>query len=145
MRFKQRIELVKDKVLKAFSEIRHPVFVDHTGLYLNLLNGFPGGLTEIFWNRLKNKGIADLIGKSRDPGVTAVTLIGYCNGRNLEVFRGEVKGVIAPEPRGPEEFQWDAIFIPNKSTALSQTLPERLIEQTTPWSAISFWNCSLVY
>jgi len=29
--------------------------------------------------------------------------------------------------------------------ALSQTLPERLIEQTTPWSAISFWNCSLVY
>jgi hypothetical protein len=29
--------------------------------------------------------------------------------------------------------------------ALSQTLPERLIEQTTPWLVISFWNCSLVY
>jgi hypothetical protein len=29
--------------------------------------------------------------------------------------------------------------------ALSQTLPERLIEQTTPLSAISRWNCSLVY
>ncbi len=29
--------------------------------------------------------------------------------------------------------------------ALSQTLPERLIEQLTPLSAISFWNCSLVY
>jgi hypothetical protein len=29
--------------------------------------------------------------------------------------------------------------------ALSQTLPERLIEQTTPWSAINRWNCSLVY
>src|SRR5438067_13512783 len=28
--------------------------------------------------------------------------------------------------------------------ALSQTLPERLIEQTTPWSAINRWNCSLV-
>jgi hypothetical protein len=29
--------------------------------------------------------------------------------------------------------------------ALSQTLPDRLIEQTTPLSAISRWNCSLVY
>jgi hypothetical protein len=25
------------------------------------------------------------------------------------------------------------------------TLPDRLIEQTTPLSAISRWNCSLVY
>jgi hypothetical protein len=24
-------------------------------------------------------------------------------------------------------------------------LSERLIEQTTPWSAINRWNCSLVY
>src|SRR5262249_62089151 len=29
--------------------------------------------------------------------------------------------------------------------ALSHTLPDRLIEQTTPLSAISRWNCSLVY
>jgi hypothetical protein len=29
--------------------------------------------------------------------------------------------------------------------ALSQTLPERLMLQFTPWSATSFWNCSLVY
>ena len=30
-------------------------------------------------------------------------------------------------------------------TALSQTLPDRLIEQATPLSAISRWNFSLVY
>src|SRR5438552_13584476 len=29
--------------------------------------------------------------------------------------------------------------------ALSQTFPDRLIEQEMPWSAISRWNCSLVY
>ena len=29
--------------------------------------------------------------------------------------------------------------------ALSHTFPERLIEQSTPLSAISRWNCSLVY
>ena len=29
--------------------------------------------------------------------------------------------------------------------ALSQTLPDRLIEQVTPLSRISVWNCWLVY
>jgi len=29
--------------------------------------------------------------------------------------------------------------------ALSQTLPDLLIEQVTPLSAMSRWNCSLVY
>jgi hypothetical protein len=29
--------------------------------------------------------------------------------------------------------------------ALSRTLPDRLIEQATPLSAINVWNCSLVY
>jgi hypothetical protein len=29
--------------------------------------------------------------------------------------------------------------------ALSQTLPERLMLQVTPWSAMRRWNCSLVY
>jgi len=28
---------------------------------------------------------------------------------------------------------------------LSHTFPERLIEQSTPLSAMSRWNCSLVY
>ncbi len=29
--------------------------------------------------------------------------------------------------------------------AVSQTLPDLLIEQVTPLSAMSRWNCSLVY
>jgi len=37
--------LVEDKVIKAFHKIRRPVFVDHTGLYLEILDGFPGGLS----------------------------------------------------------------------------------------------------
>lgn len=108
-------ELVKDKALKGFAELRRPVFVDHTGLYFDLLNGFPGGLTEIFWNRLENKGICDLIGKSGNPRVRAATLIGYCDGRTLEIFKGEISGTVASEPRGPEGFQWDPIFVPDGS------------------------------
>jgi XTP/dITP diphosphohydrolase len=103
---------VADKAIKAFDKIRHPLFVDHTGLYLELFDGFPAGLTEIFCERLKNARLAQLVGKSQTPAVTAVTLICYCDGRKLNTFRGEVKGTISPEPRGPEGFQWDPIFIP---------------------------------
>jgi len=104
--------LVTDKVIKAFSQVRRPVFVDHTGLYFDLLNGLPGGLTEIFWNRMENVSIAKLIGKSANPQVTAVTLISYCDGRSIQTFRGTLRGTIAAEPRGPEGFQWDPIFVP---------------------------------
>jgi XTP/dITP diphosphohydrolase len=102
--------LVSDKVIKAYEKIRRPVFVDHTGLHLDVLAGFPAGLTEIFWNRLKNERLAQLFGNT---AVTAVTLIGYCDGKSLSIFRGEVAGMIASEPRGPDAFQWDPIFIPH--------------------------------
>jgi len=108
--------LVRDKVVKAFDRVRWPIFVDHTGLHLDLLNRLPGGLTELFWNGLKNPGLAEFVGKSPKPGVTAVTYIGYCDGRRVYLFKGELRGTIAAEPRGDEGFQWDPVFIPDGET-----------------------------
>jgi XTP/dITP diphosphohydrolase len=108
--------LVKDKVIKAFTKIGRPIFVDHTGLYFSLLNGFPGGLTEIFWNRLRNEGIAKIVGQSSDTKVRAVTLIGYCDGKKVHIFEGEINGNVPNQPRGPEGFQWDPIFVPDGHT-----------------------------
>ena len=104
--------LVRDKVLKAFARIRRPLIVDHTGLQFDLLNGFPGGLTSVFYEKLQSEGIANLIGKSTNRKVKAVTLIGYCDGRKIHVFKGEVNGLVAMEPKGKGGFQWDTIFIP---------------------------------
>jgi XTP/dITP diphosphohydrolase len=106
-------KLVEDKTLKAFEAIKRPVFVDHTGLTFDLLEGLPGGLTEIFWNKLKNRKIAELIGQSSNPKVTARTYIGYCDGRKVYTFVGTISGTVPREPRGPEGFQWDPIFVPN--------------------------------
>ena len=38
--------IVRDKVLKAFNQVGRPVFIEHTGLYIDSLQGFPGGLTQ---------------------------------------------------------------------------------------------------
>ena len=55
--------LVSDKLLRAFKMIGKPVFVEHTGLFIRSLNGFPGGLTQTFWDKLQAAGFSELIGR----------------------------------------------------------------------------------
>lgn len=103
--------LVRDKATKAFSRLGRPLFVEHTGLYLDVLNGLPGGLTEVFWKTLKKDRIAALFA-SDEHEVRAVTHIGYVDGRRVHIFRGEVTGRLVP-PRVDHGFQWDCVFKPD--------------------------------
>ena len=105
-------QLVKDKLLKAYSQIGHPIFVEHTGLYLDYINGLPGGLTQIFWDKLQADKFSQIFGQFPNNSVQAKTVVGYCNGRNIYYFEGEISGCISPNPRGNKEFQWDCVFIP---------------------------------
>lgn len=105
--------LVHDKVLKAFSKIGRPLFVEHTGLYLEHLNGLPGGLTQIFWDSLQADKFAELFGKlAPNHNVIARTTIAYCDGQKIYDFHGEIEGEIVPDPRGKRDFQWDCVFQP---------------------------------
>jgi XTP/dITP diphosphohydrolase len=115
-------QLVRDKLLRAYREIGKPLFVEHTGLYLAHLNGLPGGLTQIFWDTLKAERFAELFGKlPSDTSAVARTAIGYCDGRKMYDFDGEIAGRITPKPRGPRGFQWDCVFQP---TGYSKTFAE---------------------
>ena len=105
-------KLVRDKVLSAFRKIGRPVFVEHTGLRLAGLNGLPGGLTQIFWDKLQADAFVDLVQGLQSQGVTAETTIGYCDSRNIYFFTGAVKGTVPEVPRGGRDFQWDCVFVP---------------------------------
>lgn len=108
--------LVRDKLIKAFHEIGRPLFVEHTGLYLSGLNDLPAGLTQIFWDRLEAQRFADLAAALADDKVIAKTVLGYCDGRQMYLFEGAIKGTIPRAPAGPEDFQWDCVFIPDGYT-----------------------------
>lgn len=105
-------KLVRDKLLKAFTLIGRPVLVEHSGLYLRQLNDLPGGLTEIFWEKLHADTFSRLFGNMENTSALAVTVVGFCDGCKIHLFRGEVEGNIAPSPRGACGFHWDCIFIP---------------------------------
>ncbi len=105
-------DIVRDKLLKAFNQIGRPVFIEHTGLYIDSLQGFPGGLTQVFWDKLEADKFSELLGRLENTSLTAKTVIAYCDAKKTYIFEGEVEGNIAPEPKGDRAFQWDCVFIP---------------------------------
>lgn len=105
--------LVRDKTLRAFAEIGRPLFVEHTGLELEGLNGLPGGLTQVFWDSLEADRLVRLASGLSSRKVIARTTVGFCDGRRLRTFNGEIAGTIAKSPRGPRAFQWDCVFVPD--------------------------------
>lgn len=104
--------IVRDKVIKAFNQVGRPVFIEHTGLYIDSLQGFPGGLTQVFWDKLKAEKFSELFGGLENTSLTAKTVIAFCDAKNIYTFEGAIEGNIAPVPRGNKEFQWDCVFIP---------------------------------
>jgi XTP/dITP diphosphohydrolase len=106
-------KLVRDKALRAFREVGRPLFVEHTGLHIPYLNGFPGGLTQVFWDTLEADRFAGLIGRSPDPRVTAQTTVCFVDGKQFQQYVGSADGRVPPEPRGPRDFQWDCVFVPD--------------------------------
>jgi XTP/dITP diphosphohydrolase len=105
-------DIVRDKSIKAFKRIGKPLFIEHTGLYITSLGGFPGGLTQVFWDKLTADPFAKIFGSLPDTTVIAKTIIGYCDGKKIYTFSGEIHGNIASEPKGDRSFQWDCVFIP---------------------------------
>lgn len=105
--------LVKDKALKAYRKVGRPLIVEHTGLFLEKINGLPGGLTQIFWDKLGVKNFAKIFGAPDDSSkAVAKTVLCYVDGKRINIFNGEIKGYITNSPRGESSFQWDCIFIP---------------------------------
>lgn len=117
--------IVRDKALRAFEKLGHPLFIEQTGLYLSRLHGFPGGLTQVFWDTIKADRMCEVFGSGTDTGVVARTRIGYCDGRRIHQFEGEIAGNIAPQPRGDRAFQWDCVFIPEGSDQTFAEMGER--------------------
>jgi len=104
--------IVRDKILKAFHQVGRPVLIEHTGLYIDSLQGFPGGLTQVFWDKLKAEKFSELFGGLDNTSLTAKTVIAFCDAKKVHIFEGSIEGNIAPEPRGNRGFQWDCVFVP---------------------------------
>lgn len=123
--------IARDKALKAYQYLRVPCAVEHGGLSIGWLNDLPGGLSKPIWDALGSR-VCDLIPSGEDRTATAMSVVGYCDGRRITLHRGETPGSIATEARGPYDFQWDPIFIAEGS---DKTFGQLGFPDKSPFSA----------
>lgn len=126
-------ELIKDKVLKCFNTIKYCFIVEHTELRIGSLNNFPGMHTAPFWKTLKSEKICEI---SQNSNATAITYLGFCNGRHIKIFEGITTGKIANCPKGNSKFQWDTIFIPDGASKTFAELGKNKIKYSMREKAI---------
>ena len=128
--------LIRRKLGEARRFLPHlGFFIEQTGLIVEAWQPLPGTATGMFMDSVGNKGICRMLQNySEDERrATAVTYLAYCSANGaVEVFKGLMRGHIAPEPQGDKGFGWDAIFIPEGQTqTLGEMTPKRKSEFST--------------
>lgn len=94
----------------AFEKLGEPVIVEDSGLFVDALDDFPGPYSSYVYRKLGNGGILRLLDEEREAGFSSV--VAYADADGVELYVGEVRGVIAEEERGRAGFGFDPIFVP---------------------------------
>ena len=109
--------IVSEKCRIASLTVDGPVLVEDTSLCFNALGGMPGPYIKWFQDKIGLDGLNNLLMAYEDKSAIAKCIFGYkeCNGSPIHIFTGNVYGSIVA-PRGPLNFGWDPIFLPDGYT-----------------------------
>ncbi|MDY6965879.1 MAG: XTP/dITP diphosphatase [Halobacteriota archaeon] len=112
------LEQVASHGAKHSSEfLKKPIIVEDSGLFVDVLDGFPGPYSAYVFKKIGNEGILKLMAGEKDRGATFKSVVGYCEpGGNPLLFVGSVDGKISEEIRGKHGFGYDPIFSTGEST-----------------------------
>lgn len=105
-------EIVNDKAKRAHEMIGGIVLVEDVSLTFSALNTLPGPLIKWFYESLGNQGLCDVIPPTGNRAAVAQVAFALCDGESVQIFKGQVEGVVSETPRGETNFGWDPIFVP---------------------------------
>jgi XTP/dITP diphosphohydrolase len=96
-----------------------PIVVDDTGLFIDILNRFPGPYSSYVYQTIGTKGILKLMKdvnkNKRDAYFHTVVTFYDPEKELLESFHGIIEGRISQKERGNSGFGFDPLFEPSKS------------------------------
>ncbi len=108
------------KARAVFEETGIPAVADDTGLEVKALGGAPG----VYSARYAGEGatyeanvrkLLQELGGTEERQASFISVIAFCEiEKEAQIFRGEVHGKIAYEPRGTNGFGYDPVFIPGE-------------------------------
>ncbi|MEM1525728.1 MAG: XTP/dITP diphosphatase [Ignisphaera sp.] len=106
-------DIARYAVLEAYRFVKKPVIVEDSGIFIEVLKGFPGPFSNYVYKTIGLNGILKLLEgennrRARFEAVVALAL----NEGEVRMFKGVAEGFIAYEIRGSKGFGFDPIFIP---------------------------------
>ena len=110
----------------AFSQLKKPLIVDDSGLFINSLKGFPGPYSSYVYKTIGYEGILKLMSDKDNRRACFKTVAVLVYPPIEKIFVGETCGFITNSPRGSGGFGFDPIFVPEGS---NQTYAEMSIEE----------------
>lgn len=115
-------EIAKESAKRLAEELKKPVVVEDSGLFIKALNDFPGTCSSYIHKRIGLKGILKLMENIDDRTCYYRSAVAYCKpGKEPISFLGEEKGTVAKEVKGTYGFGHDPIFIPEGTRTMSGT------------------------
>ena len=118
-------EIAQGKALYAYEQLKTPLMVDDTGLFIDALNGFPGPYAAFVLNTIGNTGILKLMEGVPDRSARFTTAIAFADESGARVFKGTIEGQITHAPQGSGGFGYDPIFAVEDKTLAELTLEEK--------------------
>ncbi len=108
-------EVTRYKLEVARTKGYHRLIVEDVSLGFDELGNFPGPYVRWLLEAAGGRGLAVMAYALSNRTARAQCCVGYWNGREGTMFRGECVGEILVEPRGDQRFGWDAWFQPHGS------------------------------
>lgn len=121
-------QLITHKAKEAYQRIGKPVLVEDVSLAIKSLGGLPGTFVKFFLNALGTEGTAALV-HNQDTSTIVTAAFAIYNGKNLKIFKGQVKGTLSKKNKGEYGFGFDKIFIPAGYTQTFAQMPPALKNQ----------------
>jgi XTP/dITP diphosphohydrolase len=107
--------VAEEGVRYVYSQMRRPIMVEDSGLFIDALNGFRGPYSAFVLGKIGLDGILKLMEDFDERRAKFVSAIGYCDRDTVELFEGDIEGVLTNEKRGTHGFGYDPIFKPDGS------------------------------
>lgn len=105
-------KIASNKASFAYDIIKEKLIVEDTGLFIHILNDFPGPYSSFALRTIGNSGILDILKRKRNRAATFKSVIAFNDGKSVRVFSGAVVGRIGPYI-AKKGWGFDPIFIPS--------------------------------
>lgn len=105
-------KIVEHKAKEAYKQLKTPVLVEDVQFSMNVLGNLPGPFIKYFV-LAENGGekMCRMLDGFKDRGVTESCVYGYFDGKTMQYFESELRGVAAEHPKGEQGYGFDRIFI----------------------------------